>query len=194
MDSSGHLHVVWDDNTPGSYAIYYKRSTDEGATWTANKRLTWNSGNSLQPAWPPTPLANSTSFGTIRLLEMRRSITRRVLDGGTTWTPNKRLTWNSGSSSRPAVAVDSNGVHIVYHDWTPGNAEIYYKYSPDGGETWAASKRLTHSADSSGNPGIGTDPSGNLHVVWNDATPETLRSITKSTPSRVTDNLVFWLC
>jgi hypothetical protein len=41
------------------------------------------------------------------------------------WLPTKRLTWNSGYSSRPAVGVDSNGIHIVNHDWTPGNIEIY---------------------------------------------------------------------
>jgi len=51
------------------------------------------------------------------------------------WTPAKRLTWTSGTSSVPAVATDSNGaVHIVWEDHTPGNSEIYYKRSPDGAQ------------------------------------------------------------
>jgi hypothetical protein len=49
LDSSGNLHVVWDDATTGNNEIYYKESTDEGATWTSNKRLTWTSGLSGRP-------------------------------------------------------------------------------------------------------------------------------------------------
>jgi hypothetical protein len=50
VDSSGHLHVVWSDSTPGNDEIYCKQSTDAGVTWTASQRLTWNSGPSQYPA------------------------------------------------------------------------------------------------------------------------------------------------
>jgi len=44
------------------------------------------------------------------------------------WTSAKRLTWTSGHSLDPAIAIDSSGnLHIVWHDDTPGNYEIYYK-------------------------------------------------------------------
>jgi hypothetical protein len=29
VDSSGNPHVVWRDNTPGNFEIYYKKWTDE---------------------------------------------------------------------------------------------------------------------------------------------------------------------
>jgi len=41
-DSGGSLNVVWVDNTPGNSEIFFKKSTDGGAAWTAGKRLTWN--------------------------------------------------------------------------------------------------------------------------------------------------------
>ena len=41
--------MVWDDATTGNNEIYYKESTDEGATWTSNKRLTWTSGLFRRP-------------------------------------------------------------------------------------------------------------------------------------------------
>ena len=45
-----------------------------------------------------------------------------------TWQATKRLTWNSGDSWYPAIATDSSGnIHVVWHDYTPGNREIYYK-------------------------------------------------------------------
>jgi hypothetical protein len=44
------------------------------------------------------------------------------------WTVARRLTVMSGDSRTPAIAIDSSGnLHIVWHDDTPGNYEIYYK-------------------------------------------------------------------
>ena len=55
------------------------------------------------------------------------------------WTPAQRITWNSGASESPALAVDSLGnLHVVWNDDTPGNEEIYYKMSKDGGTSWTA--------------------------------------------------------
>ena len=50
VDSSGNLHVVWYDDTPGNYEIYYKKSTNRGETWTTSQRVTWTSGESIYPA------------------------------------------------------------------------------------------------------------------------------------------------
>jgi hypothetical protein len=33
-DSKNGIHVVWNDNTPGHFEVYYKKSADGGATWT----------------------------------------------------------------------------------------------------------------------------------------------------------------
>ena len=39
-----------------------------------------------------------------------------------TWSAVQRLTWNSGDSYNPAVAVGSNNhVHVVWYDTTPRN-------------------------------------------------------------------------
>jgi len=46
IDSSSNLHVVWRDDTPGNWEIYYKKGTDGGATWTTSERLTVTSGES----------------------------------------------------------------------------------------------------------------------------------------------------
>ena len=40
-----------------------------------------------------------------------------------TWGPSKRLTWNSGLSSSPGIAVDSNNnIHVVWNDYPAGIA------------------------------------------------------------------------
>jgi len=84
----------------------------------------------------------------------------------------KRLSWTSGVSFSPVIAVDSSdNLHLVWDDDTPGNFEIYYKKSTDGGATWTANKRLTWTSSYSWNPSVAVDSSGNVHVVWEDDTP-----------------------
>ncbi len=172
IDSNGSIHMVWQDDTPGNSEIYYKRSTDGGATWTWATRLTWTAGASYNPAiaidsadnihvvWDDWTPGNSEIYY------------KRSTDGGATWTWAKRLTWTQGDSLRPDIAIDStNNIHIVWDDRTPGNSEIYYKRSTDGGATWSADMILTNTLGNSRRPAIAIDLVDNIHVVWDDDTP-----------------------
>jgi hypothetical protein len=88
------------------------------------------------------------------------------------WSAVQRLTWTVGSSSSPAIAMDSGStVHVVWHDLTPDNAEIYYKRSTDGGTSWSPAKRLTWTSGGSDDPAIVTDSNMIIHIVWSDDTP-----------------------
>jgi BNR repeat-like domain len=172
VDSFDNLHVVWYDDTPGNSEIYYKKSTDEGKTWTASRRLTWTSGESVSP---DLALDSADSLhlvwedgtpGNYEIYYMRST------DYGVNWTSAQRLTWTSGESGGAAIAVDSSGkLHVAWHDDTPGNFEIYYKKSNDGGATWGASQRLARTPDESVAPDIIFQSPGNIHVVWEDYTP-----------------------
>jgi len=52
----------------------------------------------------------------------------KSVDGGVTWTSNKRLSWTSGLSYYPDIAADPSGnLHLVWSDDTPGVNQIYYK-------------------------------------------------------------------
>jgi BNR repeat-containing family member len=172
IDSSKHIHIVWQDDTPGKDEIYYKRSEDGGTTWSAAKRLTWTSGWSLHPA-----IAADSGNALHVVWEDDTSGSydiyyKKSADGGTSWSTAKRLFWTSGGSYYPALDIDSGGViHVVWDDNTVGNEEIYYKRSSDGGATWSAVKRLTWTAGTSQNIAIDIDSGGAIHVVWEDCTP-----------------------
>jgi phosphoribosyl-AMP cyclohydrolase len=81
------------------------------------------------------------------------------------WTKSKRLTWNKGESLYPVIAVDGQDIYVVWEDYTPGNAEIYFKNSNDRGATWTKSKRLTWNKGDSYDPAIAVDGQ-DIYVVW----------------------------
>ena len=172
VDSSGDLHVVWDNDATGKDEIYYKKSTDEGVTWTATKRITWTSGESYYSAIAPGASQNIHVVWNDNTPGNYEIYHKKSTNRGDTWTATKRITWTSGTSWLPAIALDPSGdLHVVWQDFTPGKAEIYYKKSTDGGDTWSTTQRITWTSDDSYRPAIAVDSSGNLHVVWQDETP-----------------------
>lgn len=169
-DSNNIIHVVWKDDTPGNEEIYYLKSTDTGSTWSGAKRITWTSGSSGSPA---IAVDSTDTIHVVWYIETSDGLEiyyRRSQDGGTTWSVPKRLTWTSGSSSMPAISVDSaDTIHIVWQEVpAPGNDEIYYKKSEDGGKTWSSSQRLTWASGWSYYPAIAIDSTDTIHVVWRD--------------------------
>jgi hypothetical protein len=62
--------------------------------------------------------------------------------------------------------MDSMGyIHVVWFDYTPGNSEIFYKKSTDGGNSWST-ERLTWTSHDSTWPDLSIDPNDKVHVVW----------------------------
>ena len=172
MDTGNGAHVVWEDDTSGGLEIYYKGSPDGGSAWGAAKRLTWSaespdfpdvaadSGGGVHVVWRGGTPANYEVFY------------KSSPDGGASWSAMKRLTWTSGGSEEPAIAVGlDNIIRLVWQDDFPGNSEIYHKKSVDGGANWSSASRLTFTSGHSGIPSLAVDSKYNVHIVWYDDTP-----------------------
>jgi len=166
---SANIYVVWSDNSQGNFDIYFKKSVDSGATWQTAQRLTYSTGSFRVPTiaisganiyvvWCDDTPGNKDIYF------------KKSADGGATWHTAKKLTSNTGESRYPVIAVSGSNIYVVWHDDTPGNAEIYFRKSVDGGATWQTAKRLTNNAGSSVFPSIAASGS-DIHVVWQDNTP-----------------------
>lgn len=83
------------------------------------------------------------------------------------WSQYVNVSKNPGTSRQAAVAVDEAGaIHLVWSDDSvnyPGNDEILYAVSRDGGTTWGPAQNLSGSATSSEQPVIAV--AGNARVV-----------------------------
>jgi hypothetical protein len=172
IDSNDHVHIVWLDETPGNAEVYYKRSTDEGTTWSTAKRLTWTLNHSSDPR-----IAVDSSDA-IHVVWQEQDDSgqgaevyyKKSTDGGTTWSVAQRLTWTSGTSYGPSVAAVSALPSVIWERYVAGNAELYHKRSTDGGTTWSAVQRLTWTSGLSTDPVIAADPGNDIHIAWYDDT------------------------
>lgn len=78
-----------------------------------------------------------------------------------------RLTFNSGYSWKPAIAIDKlNYLHVVWEDWRTGNAEIYYTKLDNSGNTVIEDTQISSSGAYAYRPNISVDSSGNIHITW----------------------------
>jgi len=166
--SGSNVYVAWTNDTTGNNEIYFKRSTDNGATWKDSKQLTTSgtsmnlaiaaSGSSVYVAWFEGDTGNNEIYF------------KRSTDSGATWKAAKRLTSNSGDSRYPAIAASGSNVYVAWEDDSPGDFEIHFRRSADNGATWLTAKKLTNNLGSSTSPAIAASGS-NVCVTWQDMNP-----------------------
>lgn len=103
--------------------IYYRRSTDGGATFSPAVRLTDAPGLSQRPS-----IAAAAGRLRVAWYDRRDGNVEVYLigseDGGTTWGPDVRLTRSAGDSYRPSAALRAGTTHVVWVEGLPQGSEI----------------------------------------------------------------------
>ncbi len=164
--SGGFLHIAWMDGRDGNPEIYYKRSTDGGASWSGDTRLTDNLSFS---AFPCIASIGSTVYvvweddrdGNYEIYY------KKSTDNGSTWGTDTRLTYASAYSGDQVIALSGLNVHIAWYDERDGNSELYYKRSTNGGVSWSADTRITIDPGLSQSPCIAASGSF-VHIFWDE--------------------------
>jgi hypothetical protein len=139
---SNEVHVVWMDHRDGNNELYYKRSINNGNTWSNDMRLTNNGFNSEYPSM-------AVEFQTLHLVwnddrsGQHEIYYKRSTNGGLSWSSDMRLTNNNGDSFKPGVAVSDSLVHILWEDLRNGTSEIFYKGSSNSGMTWSNDVKMS---------------------------------------------------
>ncbi len=171
--SGANVYTVWSDQTENSLDIFFRRSTDGGATWKSAKVLQFNAGSSEHPqiavsgsnvyvVWEdktPAP-------GIYDIFYMRST------DSGATWGPRVNLSNNAGHSHHPQIAVSGANVYVVWIDaTTPPDAtlsslSLLMRRSADSGATWKSIQTL-RSDVSATIPDLAVS-GPNVYVTWSE--------------------------
>jgi PKD domain/BNR repeat-like domain len=133
VDASGNVHVAWQENTPAvfNYDIFFARSLDGGATFSAAQNLSNNPGNSSNP-WMTVDASGNINLAWTDTTPGRAKIFfARSLDAGATFSAPQNLSNDSGGSSGVQIAADKNSnLDVVWSDDTPGvNQILFSRYS-----------------------------------------------------------------
>jgi hypothetical protein len=152
------VHVVWQDNRNGNEEIYYKRSTDGGHTWGADRRMTFNVSKSNFPSavavgktiiivWSDLQVGNAEIFGI------------RSVDNGDTWSDYIRLTNSPRESLEPKIAMEGAFAFLTWHELSDiaTNWEVESRFSTDAGVTWTPRRQLSVEAGFSGHSAVCVD-------------------------------------
>jgi hypothetical protein len=167
--SSNNVHIVWHNDQPAAdFDIIYRRSTDGGASFMPEKNL---SSNDASSGFPDIAVSsNNVHVVWIDFTPGESDIMyRRSLDNGNAF-PNviKNIGGNAGFSEFPSIAASGNNVHVVWHDSTPGNSDILYRKSVNGGSTFPnIIKNLSDNLGQSISPAIAVSGDA-VPVVWKD--------------------------
>lgn len=158
--------IVWNDFRHGNGEIYYKRSTNGGANWGADTRLTSNDSVSIYPSLSMSGQVahiswNDRRYGNDEILY------RASPDGGLTWLPETRVsndTALSGDSYATGIGPNS---FVFWNDFRDGNVDLYFRKSTNLGNTWGPEIRLTNDFSASILPQAEIYGE-NIHLIFSD--------------------------
>ena len=162
--SGDYVHLTWfdrrDSKKDWDWDIYYKRSTDGGATFGPDVRMTSTPTHSRHPQIVATPggqvccIWEDGSFFTGTKWEGDAALYASVSrDNGETWQEPRRLTFANapkGWATHSKTYACGSRIHLAWTDSPDGTDKpqaAYYMTSPDGGLTWEAPERLTLASD-----------------------------------------------
>ena len=161
------VHLAWRDWRDHQFEIYYKRSTDCGATWSGDERL---SGDLATGSYNPCIAADS---GLVHVVWWDTRTTpfeiyyKNSTDEGGTWSEDVRLTDDTTGSYNMTVAARGATVHVAW-EALYGTSFIMYKFSTDCGATWSTDTALTVTPDYWSVSPCATMDGDDLHLIWTD--------------------------
>ena len=159
------MHVVWRDDTVFPQVVY--AASADGITWSDPVAVCWcfdgpygariAVGSDIHVVWEDAFTGPYDIFYA------------SSADGEKWPGPVVDISYNSGTSAAPDIALDGDGnLHLLWEDDTGGDCDILYATSADG-VSWSDPVNISNTPGNSTAPAIATG--SDLHAVWDDDTP-----------------------
>lgn len=177
-ESNGFVYIVWYDYRSGSnYDVYFANSTDGGAIFSQNIKITDEIGDSNQVL--PSIATEGNGLLYVAWADFRDGsydiYFTNSPDGGASFGTNIKINDDGATNEKqtnPSVVVVPNGnIYVVWEDERYGSdyPDIFIARSIDKGKNFSENIKIN---DDSGSyvqvkPSIAADDSG-IYVVWTD--------------------------
>lgn len=179
------VHVtIWDDRdpnppcTPGSFTFpqcpdtFHIRSTDGGENWSAMTNVA--NGGAYFSGRNDIAVAGSSAVVINYNVDVQGETGSKLFavasdDDGATWGEPIRLTFSANASDHGSIIGADGAVYLVWHDdRDPGNREIYYRRTADGGATWEDEEQVSTDVAGDSSTPLNAVTSDYAHVIWID--------------------------
>jgi len=132
IDSGGNINVVWMDNSPGNYAIFFSHSTDGGASFSAAQNLSGSVSGSRSPQIAVDSSGNINVVWEEGTQPGSQTAPSAVFfsastDGGGSFSAPQNISNDSGDSFDSAIVLDSCGnINVAWRDDSPGTVDLFF--------------------------------------------------------------------
>jgi hypothetical protein len=170
-----NIYVVWSDATTGNGDIYFKRSGDNGTTFSETQNLSRNNTGSSSDPHVSVIDKNVYVVWTDGTSGQNEIYLRNSNDTGDTFRGVRELSKTRSVDGEdalfPQMSAVGKNIYVVWQDMVSGNNEIFLRDSDDAGNKFKGIKNL-----SKNNTGDSISPhivaSGtNVFVAWTDFEP-----------------------
>jgi hypothetical protein len=175
------VYVVWTDNSPGNFDIFFIKSTDGGNTFSKPLNLSNDPGLSYLPKIATNGKNNVYVVWTDNSPGNYNILFTRSLDGGASFDKPIILGNLKGVSNFPNIAASGNDtVYVVWShknntDFDPSNTEnqtqtydIFFAKSIDMGHKFSKPLDLSNDPANSQSPAVAVSEMGTVYIVWSD--------------------------
>lgn len=150
--SGSTVHILWRDVRNGSFDLFYKRSIDNGASWSPDSNLVPHNAGALASS---AAIISTGSVVYIAWSDTRDSGNYEIYfkcstTGGISWGPDTRLTTSNPLSERPIITASGDNIHLI---WAELN-NLTYKRSTNGGNSWSNDTIIAANVLGASNPSI----------------------------------------
>ncbi|UCH93601.1 MAG: exo-alpha-sialidase [Candidatus Aminicenantes bacterium] len=170
VSSQGNVYVVYSaSGFDDKFDIFLRRSRDNGVTW-GDVTLISKSGHSYIPDIAANKYGKVAVVWHESIKLLRSDIFFSCSDDyGDTWTESINISDNIGQSDSAVVAVHAQGnIFSAWKDNRPGEWDIFFRCSQDGGSTWNEIINLSSDVLASVRPVVACDYHGQVYVAWFD--------------------------
>ena len=123
-----NINLLWSDSRDGNSEIYFKKSTDGGAVWSTDLRLT----NAVNNSTSPSAVAFGQMIGVVWTdfrLNFNKIYYKASTNGGQDWSEDLFIStpFNFGYAIYSSIDISDSSLHVVWEDARHGSPELYYR-------------------------------------------------------------------